>query len=92
MLLRMSSSVTSPVPISLMPALSRPRSANCFMSAAPAPEGTNVNSASGLASRTFCRNGAKSGLRSGTRRLSTTWPPLNCRRSLKNFSASMPGP
>ena len=67
MSLSWSSSVTSPVPISLMPALSMPRSTNCFITAAPAPEGTNTNSASGLRSRTFCRKGAKSGLRSGTR-------------------------
>ena len=92
MSLSWSSSVTSPVAISLMPALSMPRSRNCFITAAPAPEGTKTNSASGLASRTFCRKGAKSGLRSGTRSFSITLPPLSWKRSLKNFSASLPGP
>ena len=48
MSLSWSSSVTSPVAISRMPALSRPRSANCFMNAAPWPEGRNTNSACGL--------------------------------------------
>ena len=48
MSLRMSSSVTSPVPMSLMPLLSSPRSPNCFMNGAPTPDGTNTNTASGL--------------------------------------------
>ncbi|MCY1374106.1 hypothetical protein D9M69_614230 [compost metagenome] len=89
--LRMSSSVTLPSAIMRMPALSRPRSANCFISAEPAPEGTKVNSASGLASRTFCRKGAKSGPRRGTRSDSTTTPPLAWKRWLKYFSESTPG-
>jgi hypothetical protein len=36
--------------------------------------------------------GANSGLRSGTRIASAIWPPFFTRRSLKAFSASMPGP
>ena len=51
-----------------------------------------TNSASGLASRTFCSTGAKSGLRNGVRSLSATKPPLRVKRSTKYFSASMPGP
>ena len=39
------------------------------------PEGTNTNSVSGLRSRARCRNGAKSGLASGTLRVSSTSPP-----------------
>jgi hypothetical protein len=62
------------------------------MNAAPWPEGRKTNSASGCASRTFCRNGAKSGLRSGERISATIWPPLSWNWLLKNFSASMPGP
>ncbi len=62
------------------------------MNCAPWPEGRKTNSASGLASRTFCSTGAKSGLRSGVRSFSSTWPPLSVTRSAKNFSASMPGP
>src|SRR5438270_132289 len=65
MLLRRSSSVTSPGPITLMPALSRPRSAYCFMKLPPWPAGTNTKIASGLASFMRWRNGAKSGLASG---------------------------
>ena len=53
-----SSSSTSPVQISRMPALARPRSLNCFSTAAPSPEGTNTNNASGRASLTRARNGA----------------------------------
>ena len=89
---RISSSVRSPVPISLMPLLSSPRSVNCFMKIAPTPDGTNTKTASGDASRTRCRNGAKSGLRKGTRKLSTTCPPAAVKRVLKAFSASIPGP
>ena len=46
-----SSSVMSPGPISLMPALSRPRSMNCLTKVPAWPAGTNTNSASGLRSR-----------------------------------------
>ena len=92
MSLSWSSSVTSPVAISLMPDLSRPRSPNCFMNAAPWPEGRKQNTASGLRSATFCRKGAKSGLRSGERISPMTWPPLSWNWLLKNFSASRPGP
>ena len=87
-----SSSVTSPVAISLMPDLSSPRSPNCFMKAAPCPEGRKQNTASGLRSATFCRKGAKSGARSGVRIESTTLPPSSVNWLLKNFSASRPGP
>ena len=54
---------------------------------APWPEGKNTKSASGLASRTFCSTGAKSGLRSGVRNFSSTWAPLSCMRSAKKRSA-----
>ena len=92
MSLSWSSSVTSPVAISLMPDLSRPRSPNCFMNAAPCPEGRNTNTASGFKSATFCRNGAKSGLFKGVRISPMIWPPLSWNSLLKNFSASTPGP
>ena len=65
---------------------------NCFISAAAGPEGTKTNTASGERSRTRCRKGAKSGLRTGTRSCSTTLPPLAVTRSLNTFSASRPGP
>ena len=45
-----------------------------------------------MASAAFCRTGAKSGLRSGTRRFSTIVPPSALNFSLNDFSASMPGP
>src|SRR4026208_1092065 len=55
-----SSSVTSPVAISLMPDLSRPRSTNCLTNCAPAPDGTQTNSGSGLGS-SACRLGGGGG-------------------------------
>src|SRR5579864_4698030 len=85
-----SSSVTSPGPITLMPALSSPRSAYCFMKLPPCPAGTNTNMASGLASFILCRNGAKSGFWSGTLTSSTIWPPPATKCSLKKFSAGLP--
>ena len=88
----MSSSVTSPVAMIRMPALSRPRSANCFMNAVPWPDGRKANTASGFRSATRCRKGAKSGLRSGERISPTISPPFSLNWLLKNFSASMPGP
>ena len=48
--------------------------------------------ASGFSSRAFCRKGAKSGLRMGTRIEPLTLPPFNSKRSLNETSASMPGP
>ena len=87
-----SSSVTSPVAISRMPDLSSPRSPNCFMNAAPCPDGRKTNTASGFMSASFCRNGAKSGLRSGVRISPAIFPPSSVKRLLKNFSASSPGP
>jgi len=81
----------SPVPISLIPDLSSPRSANCFIRIEPWPAGTNTNSPSGLASRARCRNGAKSGLASGTRNCAMTSPPARVNCSMKDFSMSMPG-
>ena len=71
--------MTSPGPITLMPR-SSPRSANCFMKLPPWPAGTNTKIASGLASFTRCRNGAKSGLASGTLTSSTIWPPPAVKR------------
>src|ERR1700676_3489480 len=56
--LRRSSSVTSPGPMILMPALSRPRSTNCLMKTPPWPDGTNTKIASGFWSAARCRNGA----------------------------------
>ena len=62
------------------------------MKIAPTPDGTNTNTASGEASRTRCRNGAKSGLRNGTRSSAGTCPPSAVNRFLNVVSASMPGP
>src|SRR6187399_2638091 len=45
------SSTMSPGPMSLMPALSSPRSANCLAKVPAWPAGTNTNRVSGLASR-----------------------------------------
>ena len=57
-LARSSSSVRSPVPINLIPALSRPRSTNCFAKTPACPlAGTNTKSVSGFRSRTRWRNG-----------------------------------
>src|SRR5258705_28732 len=71
--------------------LSRPRSAYCFMKLPPCPAGTNTNTASGLESFMRCRNGAKSGLASGTLTSSTISPPPAVKFCLKKFSASLPG-
>ena len=78
--------------ITLMPSLASPRSSNAFMNAMLcSPAGTKMKTASGLASLMRCTNGAKSGLRSGTRTESTTVPPAAVNASLKPFSESTPG-
>ncbi len=64
---------------------------NCLTKIAPCPAGTKMNTASGLASRARCRNGAKSGLASGTRMNSGMVPPPLRKASLKEVSESMPG-
>ncbi len=89
---RMSSSVTSPKPMSRMPELFSSRPANCRIRTEPTPEGTKAKNASRAASRARCREGAKSGFCSGARRLSTTCPPASANRVLSQVSASMPGP
>jgi hypothetical protein len=86
-----SSSVTSPGPISLTPALSRPRSVNWRTNVPPWPDGTKMNSASGLASAARCRNGAKSGLASGMRMAVAISPPAALNLSVNDFSPSTPG-
>ena len=88
-----SSVVMSPGPISLMPALSSPRSPKPFISAvADLPAGTNTNSASGLASFTRCRNGAKSIVGGGMRTVPTTFPPPAVKARVNASWASWPGP
>src|SRR5262245_40068949 len=50
-----------------------------------------MNAVSGLMSRMRCRKGAKSGLASGMRIDSTSWPPSSVKRCLNAVSASVPG-
>src|SRR6516165_1334610 len=91
MLLRRSSSVMSPAPNRRMPDLSSPRSTNCRIMAAAWPAGMKTKTPSGAASRTRCRNGAKSGLSMGTRNARGTSPPARVNVSLKYVSESWPG-
>ena len=69
--------MTSPGPMILMPALSRPRSTNCLTKVPPWPEGTNTKIASGL-----CVGGALQERReirdspAGSVIASITWPPF----------------
>ena len=66
----------SPGPISLMPALSRPRSEKFFITAvAVLPAGMNTIRQSGFASLTRCMYAAQSGFCSGTRTLPSSLPP-----------------
>ena len=83
--------MTSPVQISCVPAALRPRSAYCFITAEPMPDGTNTNSASAFASFARWTNGAKSGLASGARTDSTIVPPVSVKRLTNAFSESTPG-
>jgi hypothetical protein len=88
-----SSVVMSPGPISLMPALSRPRSEKFFITAvAVLPAGMNTMRASGFASLTRCMYAAQSGFCSGTRTFATTLPPPALKDCVNACSASWPGP
>ena len=88
-----SSVVMSPGPISLMPSLARPRSPKPFIRAvADFPAGTKTNSASGLASLTRCRNGAKSEVGGGMRTVPIIFPPPSVKPLVKPSCASWPGP
>src|SRR5262245_50034042 len=75
----------------LMLVLSSPRSTNCLAKLPACTDGMNTNTACGEASRTRCKNGAKSGFCNGTRMESTIRPPDAKNRALKEASASWPG-
>ena len=49
----------------------------------PVPDGIQANKASGFASATRCKTGAKSGFASGTRRVCRTLPPAASNRRVR---------
>ena len=76
-----------------MPALSRPRSANCFMKVPPWPDGTNTKIASGLASADALQERREVGVGAAARWIASDDLAAAAVRngSVNDFSASAPG-
>ena len=93
MLLRASSSVSSPWPRILVFFGSMPRSASALAIAAGCvPPGTQMKMDSGFRSLARCTKAEKSGLATGKRTEPTISPPAALKARWKAPSASMPGP